>query len=243
MSRIDYNRRPKAQVSQERMFQLIRRPLVTEKTTMASEHNQLAFEVPLDATKPWNTESIPGVFRFLQRAWRLVIGEDGDVAPEVTDEPLSKDLMRVLHQTIKKVTEDTDTLNFNTAISQMMVFVNEFSKSKNRNRDAMKAFVKMLSAYAPHIGEELWQRLGNDDTLAYEPWPVHDESHLKVDEVEILVQFMGKPKARIKMSPDLNPKEMEEVALADPEVKAALGDMQVIKVICVPGRLVNIVCR
>jgi leucyl-tRNA synthetase len=201
------------------------------------------FMGPLDASKPWNTESIPGVSRFLQRSWRMIISEDGNIAPEVTDEPMTKDQLRILHQTIKKVGDDTNSLNFNTAISQMMVFVNEFSKLKSRNREAMEAFVKMLSAYAPHVGEELWQLLGHDDTLAYEPWPTYDETNLKVDEVDVLVQFMGKPKARIKMSPDLKPDEMETVALADPEVQEALGSMQVIKVICVPGRLVNIVCR
>ncbi len=201
------------------------------------------FMGPLDASKPWNTESIPGVFRFLQRSWRMIIGEDGGLVPEISDEPMTKEQLRVLHYTIKKVGDDTNSLNFNTAISQMMVFVNEFSKAPARNREAMKSFVKMLSSYAPHIGEELWQRLGNTDTLTYEAWPVYDEAKLKVDEVDVLVQLMGKPKARIKMSPDLKPDEMETVALANAEVREALGSMQVIKVICVPGRLVNIVCR
>ncbi|OVE78390.1 leucine--tRNA ligase, partial [bacterium F16] len=201
------------------------------------------FMGPLDATKPWNTESVPGVYRFLQRVWRLFVDEDGSLSAKITDTPLSKDLRRVLHQTIKKVGSDVNSLNFNTAISQMMIFVNEFSKAAELNRDAMVDFLKLVSPFAPHLGEEIWQMMGHSDSIAYAPWPDHNEDFLKLDEVEILVQFKGKPKARITMSPNLKPDEMEAVALAHPDVQAELGDQQIIKVICVPGRLVNIVCR
>ncbi len=201
------------------------------------------FMGPLDAAKPWNTDSLQGISRFLQRVWRMIAGTDGGLAPEVTDCEMTKDQQRLLHQTIKKVSGDIETLDFNTAISQMMVFLNEFSKAKPRNREAMSIFVKLLSPFAPHVCEELWERFGNETTIAYEPWPEFDEARLKVDEVEILVQIKGKPKARIKMAPDLTPADMEAQALANDDVQAAIVGQTVIKVICVPGRLVNIVTK
>ncbi len=201
------------------------------------------FMGPLDAAKPWSTDSLQGVYRFLQRVWRMIAGDGDGLAPEVVDCEMIKEQERVLHQTIKKVGGDIESLDFNTAISQMMVFVNEFSKAEQRSRAAMTTFVKLLSPFAPHIGEELWQRLGHETTIAYEPWPAYDEAKLKVDEVEILVQLKGKPKARLMMAPDLAPAEMEKRALADPDVQAAIEGQDVIKVICVPGRLVNIVAK
>jgi leucyl-tRNA synthetase len=152
------------------------------------------FMGPLMAMKPWQTKGVDGVYRFLQRAWKMIVGPDGKLAPEINDEPLTADLERVLHQTIKKVDEDTGNLDFNTGISQMMIFVNEFSKAKSRNKAAMEAFVQILAPYAPHVGEELWQILGHEGTLAYEPYPVYDEAKTKVAEVEVLVQVLGKPK-------------------------------------------------
>lgn len=199
---------------------------------------------PLEDSKLWNTNGVRGLSRFLNRAWKMIIGKDGKLAAEITDEPATREQLRVLHATIKKVTEDTESIsNFNTAISQLIVFVNEFLKAEQRNREAMESFVKLLAPFAPHIAEELWQKLGHDGTIAYEAWPVYDEEKMKVDEVEILVQIKGKPKARLTMSPDLDPSEMEAQALADPDVQAAIGDGKVIKVIAVPGRLVNIVTR
>jgi leucyl-tRNA synthetase len=156
---------------------------------------------------------------------------------------MSKEEERVLHETIKKVTEDTETLDFNTAISQMMIFMNTFSKAKTLNRDAIERFIKLLSPYAPHITEELWHRLGHEETLAYEPWPDYDEEKLKIDEVEILIQLTGKPKARIMMPADATPEQMKDLALNAPEVAAALDGKNIIKVIPVPGRLVNIVAK
>jgi leucyl-tRNA synthetase len=201
------------------------------------------FMGPLQATKPWNTDGVAGVFRFLQRAWKMIIGKDGELAAQISDEPMNADQLRVLHATIKKVGADTESLDFNTAISQMMVFVNEFLKCDVRNRQAMENFVIMLGPYAPHAAEELWQKLGHADTLSYEPWPEYDEAHLKVAEVEILVQVLGKPVARIGMPPDASREDMEQIARASDEVQAAIAGKNVVKVIAVPGRLVNIVAK
>ena len=193
------------------------------------------FMGPLEATKPWSTKGVEGVFRFLKRAWRLV------AQSEIVDAPCTPDQLRVLHATIRKVSQDLDTFNFNTAISQLMIFLNEFSKCDRVPREAAEKFVLLLSPFAPHIGEELWSTLGHAETLAYEPWPVWDEKVLEVNEVEILVQVLGKPKARLMMPVDADQEAASKLALAAPEVQAALGGKPVRKVIYVPKRLVNIV--
>ncbi len=201
------------------------------------------FMGPLQAVKPWQTRDIEGLSRFLNKVWRMIIGKDGKIAPDITDAAMTRDQERVLHQTIKKVTEDCETLDFNTAISQMMIFVNEFGKCEVRNRRAIESFVKLLSPFAPHLCEELWARLGHDATIAYEPWPEFDESKIKLDEVEILVQVLGRPKARIMMPADADEATMRDLALADENVKSAVADKNIVKIITVPGRLVNIVVK
>ncbi len=201
------------------------------------------FMGPLEAVKPWQTSGVDGVHRFLHRVWKMIVGPQGGVHPAISDEPLPRDRERLLHQTIKKVREDTDTLNFNTAISQLMVFINEFAKAEPRNRGAMETFVLLLAPYAPHIAEELWSILGHPDTLAHEPYPEHDEDKLREEEMEILVQVNGKPKARINMPADADQEAMRNIALADADVQAAIDGAAVRKVIAVPGRLVNIVAK
>jgi leucyl-tRNA synthetase len=129
------------------------------------------FMGPLEASKPWNTQSVDGVRRFLDRVWRLCIDEDGGLSPALTDDAPDEASLRVLHQTIKKVTEDLDGLRFNTAIAQMMVCVNEMTKLERRPRALIEPFVKVLSPFAPHLGEELWSRLGHEETIAYAEWP------------------------------------------------------------------------
>ena len=201
------------------------------------------FMGPLQATKPWQTKDIEGVHRFLQRVWKMIVGPDGEISEAIGDAPLSPEEERLLHQTIKKVGEDTESLDFNTAISQMMIFVNHFSRAEQRNRQAIEAFLLLLAPYAPHVCEELWERLGHTTSLALEPYPSYDEAKLKVEDVEILVQILGKPKARIMMPAEADAALMERLALDNPEIQAALEGRHIIKVIAVPGRLVNIVAR
>ena len=195
------------------------------------------FMGPLEATKPWNTSGVEGVYRFLKKVWRMI------TTAEIADVKLSRKQLSVLHTTIMKVTEDTETLNFNTAISQMMIFVNEFGKMKKFPKDVAVTFVKLLAPYAPHICEEMWEMLNYKITLTYETWPEFDEEYLKEDEVEVLVQVLGKPKAKIMMSPDITQEEMKKIALENPDVANAVKGKAVRKVICVPGRLVNIVAN
>ncbi|MFW5803413.1 MAG: leucine--tRNA ligase, partial [Verrucomicrobiota bacterium] len=201
------------------------------------------FMGPLEAVKPWQTSGVDGVYRFLHRVWKMIVGPEGGIHPAINDEPLPRPRERLLHQTIKKVREDTDTLNFNTAISQLMVFINEFAKTEPRNRGAMEIFVLLLAPYAPHIAEELWSILGHPDTLAYQPYPQYDENKLLEAETEILIQVNGKPKARVNMPADADQETMKRIALDNPDVQAAIAGAAVRKVVAVPGRLVNIVAK
>ena len=198
----------------------------------------------LEATKPWDTKGVEGVNRFLNKSWRLIIGADGNVKDTIKDAAeLSKDSRRVLHQTIKKIGFDIENFGFNTAISQMMIFVNEFSKLKEIPKSAIEDYVKMLAAFAPHVGEELWEKLGHSETLAYEPWPEFVEEYTKLDEVEILVQLLGKPVTKIMLANGTSKEDMEKIALEDEDVKAKLEGKTIRKVIVVPNRLVNIVAN
>lgn len=193
------------------------------------------FMGPLEATKPWNTAGVEGVFRFLKRTHRLITE-----IPVVETAP-GKELTRLLHQTIKNVTGEIDTFGFNTAISQLMICLNELGKLKEIPRQAAETFVLLVSPFAPHLGEELWQFLGHCSTLAYAPWPEYDEAELVVSEVEILVQILGKPKARMMMPVGADKETALAAAMADPAIESALAGKSVRKVIYVPGRLINIV--
>ncbi|MGI5868342.1 MAG: leucine--tRNA ligase [Kiritimatiellia bacterium] len=194
------------------------------------------FMGPLEAVKPWNTQSVEGVHRFLRRSYRLVVDQP------VEDVPMTAAQSRLCHATIKKVTEDIESLNLNTAISQLMIFLNGFAgEGKTLPREAAEAYVVMLSPFAPHLGEELWERLGHAGGIAYVPWPTWDEKFLKLDEVEIVLQLCGKIKARMNMPADADPATMEALALENPDLQAAIAGRPVRKVICVPGRLVNVV--
>ncbi|MBO7147122.1 MAG: leucine--tRNA ligase [Lentisphaeria bacterium] len=195
------------------------------------------FMGPLEAVKPWNTNGVEGVFRFLKRIWRMI------AETPIADVELTKEQLKLLHAPIKKVTEDTETLNFNTAISQMMIFVNEFSKLDAMPRAAAEPFVKLIAPYAPHIAEELWEILGNAAPVSLAEWPVFDPKFLVEDSVEILVQVNGKPRARIMMSVNADAAEMEKLAMSDENVIRQLEGKQVMKVICVPKRVVNIVAK
>lgn len=190
---------------------------------------------PFDQAAAWDTKGIAGVSRFLHKAWNMIANS------EIADIPMSKEQLRLLHYTIKKVGHDIETLDLNTAVSQMMIFTNEFSKCNPLPRVAAEAFVKILSPFAPHIAEELWTLLGKKPSIAYEPWPEYDENLLKLDEVEILIQINGKPKDRIMISPDTTDEEMKNKALASNIIKTEISGKTPKKIICVKGRLVNIV--
>jgi leucyl-tRNA synthetase len=200
------------------------------------------FMGPLEATKPWSMNGVEGVHRFLQRAWRMIIDtETGELLDSVQDAQADEATERILHQTIKKVTEDVEGFAFNTAISQMMIFINHINKQTVRPKAAMEQFTLILSPFAPHIAEELWQRLGHTDSLAYEPWPAFDADKAKEKEIELAVQIRGKTKDKITIAADATEEQIQQMALASEKVQAALDGKEPKKVIVIKSRLVNIV--
>ena len=204
------------------------------------------FMGPLPDSKPWSMDGVSGVRNFLGRAWRLIIDERSDemaLIEAITDAEPTPEQLRMTHATIKAVTEDIDKLSFNTAIARMMEFTNFFTKQDRRPKAALESFVLLLSPFAPHIAEELWQVLGHETTLAYESWPECDESLLVEDELEIPVQIKGKVKTKIRVPAGADQAKIEEIARADGKVADLLDGKQVIKTIVVPGRLVNFVVK
>ncbi|MGN7468563.1 leucine--tRNA ligase [Brevibacillus sp. SAFN-007a] len=201
------------------------------------------FMGPLDASIAWSTKGLDGARRFLDRVYRLFVQDNGELNPKIVDTAKPTSMERVYHQTVKKVTEDYEALRFNTAISQLMVFVNEAYKADVLPKTYMEDFVKMLSPITPHLGEELWEKLGHKETIAYEPWPTYDESKLVEDEVEIVIQINGKNKEKLLIASDSTKEQMEELALGNELIQELIAGKTIVKIIAVPGKLVNIVVR
>jgi leucyl-tRNA synthetase len=173
--------------------------------------------------------------------WRLVVDEDGEPARAMSDEAPSLEAQRMLHRTIRKVTTDLEVLKFNTAIAQMMIFVNEVSRLERRPRAILAPFVLVLSPFAPHLAEELWHRLGHPDTLAYEPWPTWDEALVTEDQVTVAVQVNGKLRATLDLPRDAGQEAARAAALADHRVRRFVDGAQIRKVVFVPNKLLNLV--
>lgn len=202
------------------------------------------FMGPLEATKPWNANGVEGTYRFLSRVWRLFVNEDGTLSSKLTDGGETSDAFkRTWHRSVKKVTEDYENLRFNTVISQLMIFVNEAYKTESLPREAMTQFLQMLSPIAPHITEELWERIGRTDSLSYAAWPAHDEAWTVDQEVEIVVQVNGKIADRASIAADMDEADMEALAKGLEKVQELLAGKTVRKVIAVKGKLVNIVAN
>ncbi len=198
------------------------------------------FMGPIDASKPWNTEGIAGAHRWLDRVWRLMIDDNNHLRDRVTTRNDGR-LDKIYNETVKIVSDDYEQLHFNVAISQMMVFVNEAYKVDALPIEYMKGFVQLLSPIAPHIAEELWQLLGNNDTIAYSQWPTYDESKLVEDEVELVVQVNGKVRDHIKVARDADKETVESLVRNSDRFAEVVGDKEVKKIIVVPNRIVNIV--
>ena len=195
------------------------------------------FMGPLEVSKPWATNGTIGVYRFLDRVWRLVTERP------IEDVEMSLDLLKVMHKTVKKVTYDTNTLNFNTAISQMMTYVNELFKLSVLPKVAVENLVLLLSCYTPHLAEELWAFLGHEPSIANVTWPKYDEEYCTDDTMEMVVQINGKLRARIQMSKTASKEEMLESALNDEKILPWLEGKTIVKQIAIPGKLVNIVVK
>ncbi|MCM3587940.1 leucine--tRNA ligase [Mesobacillus maritimus] len=201
------------------------------------------FMGPLDASIAWSTNGLDGSRRFLDRIWRLFVEENGELSAKVKDGAPAGDLEKVYHQTVKKVTEDFEGLRFNTAISQLMVFINEAYKAEALPKSYVEGFVKLLAPICPHISEELWEKLGHKETISYAAWPAYDEAKLVDDEIEIVIQINGKIKAKMKVPADATRETLEQIAMGTDSVKEQIDGKTVRKVIAVPGKLVNIVAN
>ena len=202
------------------------------------------FMGPLHQQKPWQTKDVDGVHRFLQRTWRLVVDERTGVgATRVSSDAAegAADLNRLLHKTIRKVGEDIDTLDMNTAISQMMIWVNAATAADRVPREAMMTFLQLVSPFAPHLAEELWSRLGGEGLICHQDWPAYDPALVVDDTINVVVQVMGKKRDVLQVAADTDRATLEELALASPKARRFMDGKAPRKVIVVPGRLVNIV--
>ena len=219
----------------------------------------LMFLGPLEQGGPWNTKGIAGVHRFLNRLWRFIAKDEIEnsgasaaagqsasqetASPKLSDAPLTKVQERVMHQTIKKVSEDIETLRLNTAISAMMIFINEIPSDQPAPREAVETLVKLAAPFAPHIAEEIWSRLGHSGSVFDAPWPKYDESKMTVDTVTVVLQVNGKIRDKLEVPTGLSREELEKFATSSERVQKHVGDLQIKKMIVVPNKLVNVVAE
>ncbi|WP_315051428.1 DUF559 domain-containing protein [Capnocytophaga leadbetteri] len=193
---------------------------------------------PLEQAKPWNTAGISGVYNFLRKLWRLYFNDNGW---QVTDEAPTPEMLKALHKTIKKVNEDIENFSFNTSVSQFMICVNELSSLKCHHRDVLAPLAVLIAPFAPHIAEELWKRLGNTESVAFAPYPVHEDKYLQEDSKEYPVSFNGKVRFKRAYATSMTPAEIEQAILADPQTAEQLQGNTPKKVIVVPNRIINVV--
>ena len=220
---------------------------VIEKSGTDALRMYLMFMGPLERDKPWSTTAIEGVHRFVQRTWRVFV-DDRDERAEATPlkilisdvEPTADDL-KITHKTIKKVTEDIEGLRFNTAISQLMVWVNHFTKSQGHPRKCLRPFAQLLAPFAPHLAEELWELLGEKSLLTYEAWPQFDAALAQDDLRTLAIQVMGKTRGTVEVEPDADQATVEEAAKLIPQVQNQLNGKTVKKVIFVQNKILNFI--
>lgn len=203
------------------------------------------FMGPLDASISWSEDGLAGANKFLERVWRLFINNDDDntVREDFLLDSNDGKLDKVYNETVKKVTEDFDALHFNTAISQMMVFVNEANKADDMPKEYAEGLVKLLSPIAPHMMEEIWSKFGHDDSITYAKWPTFDESKLVTDTVDLIIQVNGRLRDKLSVPLDTDKEKVKELALSDEKVQKFLDGKDVVKVIVVPNKIVNIVVK
>ncbi|MGO2696361.1 leucine--tRNA ligase [Bavariicoccus seileri] len=200
------------------------------------------FMGPLDASIAWSEDGLEGSRRFLDRVWRLIITPEGTISSKIGDKS-DDSVAKVYHQSVKKVTEDFDQLHFNTAISQLMIFINEAYKADKVSKEHIDGFLKLLSPIAPHMAEELWSKLDHSSLVCESTWPTYEEKYLTESTVEIIIQVNGKIKERLVVATGLSKQELEDLALTEPKVEQLVQSLDVIKVITVPDKLVNIVAK
>jgi leucyl-tRNA synthetase len=204
------------------------------------------FMGPLEATKPWSNEGIAGIHRFLSRVWRLIIDVfTSDINTRIVNEQPSDEQKKLLHTTIKKLTKDIEDgdMKFNTSIAQMMIFINELYKADTISREVIEKFILLLAPYAPHLAEEIWHKLGHQTTLAYEKWPEFNEEFTKASLVTVAFSVNGKVRAKKEVEYDMSEKDLEQNALDDESVKKHIYGKQIVKIIVVRNKMVNVVVK
>ncbi len=202
----------------------------------------LMFLGPLEAMKPWSPQGIEGVHRFLQKVWREVIGREGSPNPKISATAAdSEELVKLLHETIKKVTDDIDNLRFNTAISQMMIFANALQKASSVNIATVRVFLQLLAPFAPHIAQELWVRLGNEGDILDAAWPKYDPAKLVATEQKIVIQVNGKKRGEVMLPVGATQDAALAAAKQNTDAAPHLADKEIKKIIYVPGRILNLV--
>jgi leucyl-tRNA synthetase len=204
------------------------------------------FMGPLEATKPWSTEGIAGMNRFLNRVWRLVFDDrTGEFKNTLTDDAPDTAQLKLLHRTIKKITHDIDDgdMKFNTSIAQLMIFVNEIYKFETVSKSVLKNFILLLSPFAPHISEELWQRLGNSESIIYQNWPEYDEELAKEDLLTVAFSVNGKVRAKVEIERDTEEELLKQKALENEVIQRHIEGKDLIKIIVVKNKMVNVVVK
>jgi leucyl-tRNA synthetase len=203
----------------------------------------LMFLGPLEAMKPWNPNGIEGVHRFLQKVWRECVGREGEVNPKIADDASvdSAELVKLLHETIKKVGEDIEALRFNTAISQLMICINAIQKAERVSRATLQQFLQILAPLSPHIAEELWARLGGTQSIQLAPWPAYDPAKLVTTEQKVVVQVNGKRRAELTVAVGTQQEAAMALALAHADSAPYLAGKTIKRVVFVPGKILNIV--
>jgi leucyl-tRNA synthetase len=196
---------------------------------------------PLVDTKPWSTRGVEGVHRFLNRAWRMLVGPDGRIHPSVRDAACTPDQERLLHQTVRKVTEDLEALAFNTAISQMMIFANALQKAPAVESRTALAFLQLIAPFAPHFAEELWARLGGSGSVMLAPWPTFDPGALAASETKLVFQVNGKFRGDQLVPVGTTQEQAVAFARANPRVVPHLEGKALRRIVYVPGKILNLV--
>ena len=202
------------------------------------------FMGPLNKSKPWSTKGLQGCYRFVNKLWSIIVDENGNLSSKILDtDEKDKDTLFLHHQTIKKLGDDIENLHFNTAVSQLMIYINHLQKSNTISRKLIEELVIILSPFVPHLSEEFWSLLGHSKTITYQSWPQFDENLIQLDEVTIAVQVNGKLRANINVSKDLDEKDVISEALSLENVEKFTSEGNVVKTIYVPNRLLNFVVK
>jgi leucyl-tRNA synthetase len=202
------------------------------------------FMGPLNKSKPWSTKGLQGCYRFVNKLWSIIVDENGCLSPRICDNKTpSKETLFLHHQTIKKIGEDIENLHFNTAVSQLMIYCNHLQKCDSISKKLIEELVIVIGPFVPHLSEELWCMLGNDDSVTYQDWPHYDESKIQLDEVTIAVQVNGKLRANIEIAKDSTEKIVVDKALSLENVEKFTSEGSIVKTIYVSNRLLNFVVK